>query len=271
MLLLSTNDKNSLIVSVINTNNGKVLHQSIITNVDTVREIKSVYEENLIVISYFKKHKSIVRNELFVIEIMKREIEHSFINMLEKIFKINLTGELSENKTHDEIQESDLVFLTQTYVLPRNIKGLFVSKTHINIGNKYIILLSENNQIFFVDKRGISPRRPIMKDDKAKGATPVLDTTLNSPYIDPDITPYAPSLTLDHKYVLNIDFMTDQIDDIIITPTENESIFLLCTIGLNVSCYKGYPDKTFDTMALDFSYYIILVFLVGIMVIILLI
>jgi hypothetical protein len=266
MLLLSTNDKNTLIVSVINTKNGKMLHQSFINNVDTSRQIKSLYEENLIIISYFKKHKSIVRNEIYVIEVIKREIEHSFINMLEKIFKINITGDLIENKNHDEIQDSDLIFLSQTYVLPRNIKGLFVSKTHINIANKYIIFLFENNQIFFIDRRGISPRRPIMKEDKSKGTAPVIDPTLNSPYIDPEITPYNPMLTLDHKYVLNIDFMSDQIDDIIITPTENESIFLICTIGLNVSCYKSYPDKTFDILDMKFSYSVILIFMFGIMV-----
>lgn len=265
MLVVSTNDKNSLIVTVLNTNNGKVLHQSFINNVDTTRQIKSIYEENFIVISYFKKHKSIIRNEIYVVEIMKREIEHSFINMLEKIFKINLTGEyINTDRDHTNVQETDLVFLTQTYVLPRNIKGIFVSKTHINIANKYIIFLFENNQIFFIDRRGLSPRRPIMKE--TKGAAPVLDTTLNSPYIDPDITPYTPLLTLDHKYVLNVDFMADQIDDVVITPTENESIFVICTVGLNLSCYKAFPDKTFDTLAMSFSYYLILVFLFGIVV-----
>ena len=58
MLIISTNDSKTLIVTIINTNNGKILHQSYITNVDTTRQINSIFEENLIVISYFKKEKS---------------------------------------------------------------------------------------------------------------------------------------------------------------------------------------------------------------------
>jgi hypothetical protein len=270
VLVLSTNDKRSLIVTILKVDNGKILHQSSISNIDPSQPIKSIFEENLVVISYVKKEKSVVRNELYVIEIMRREIEHSLLTLLERKVKHLLPFELGftdideVNESNDDINGSDLIFLTQSYVLNRKVKGLFVSKTRINIANKFVIILFENNQVFFIDKRGISPRRPIMKD--AGSATPVFDPTLNSPYNDPDISGYSPIINLDHKFILDQYFINSQVDDIKTTTTENESIFMLCTEGSGIACYKVYPDKTFDTLTMNFNYSLIILFMFGITV-----
>ena len=269
LLLLSKVEHKTLLVTLINTSNGKVLHQSIIDNVDFSQKIYSVFEENLVVINYVKKEKNFVRNELFTIEMMKREIEHSFVNLLEKIFKISLWGEESHSDFPEgDLKENDLVFLTQTYILTRKIKGIYTSKSSLNVANKHLLFLMENNQVFLVDKRVVSPRRPLMKEDKAKGIPPVLDP-LNSPYIDPELAPYSPIINFDFKYLMNINSSEDQINNILISPTQYESIFLVCTEGLNLECYKVFPDKTFDTLNVSFSYSLIGAFLFGILVIIL--
>lgn len=264
ILLLSNVDSKSLLISLVRANSGKVLHQSYINNVDFSQKIHSVFEENMIVVSYTKKEKSVIRNEIYAIEIMKREIEHSFVSLLEKIFKFNIFSD--SEKSHEEsdnIQENDLIFLTQTFILTRKIKGLFISKTLLNVANKYLIFLLENNQVFLLDKRGVSPRRPMMKEEKGK--PPVLDP-LNSPYIDPELSPYLPLINFDSKFILNINFTEDQIDKILVTPTQFESTFLICTEGLNLSCYDVFPDKTFDTLNMSFAYSLIGLFLWGIIV-----
>jgi hypothetical protein len=269
LLILSTSDQKTLIATLIKLDNGKVLHHSYVNNIDFNQPISSLFEENLVIISYVKKEKSVVRNELYVIEIMRREIEHSLISLFERKMRHLIPFELSifaqdVNDDYEDINGNDLIFLTQTYILNRKVKGLYVSKTKINIANKFIILLFENNQVFFIDKRGISPRRPIMKEEK--GTQPVIDPNLNSPYIDPDIGGYNPLVALDHKFILDQFNMNKQIEDIKVTTTENESIFLLCTEGSSLACYKVFPDKTFDTLTMNFSYALILLFMFGITV-----
>jgi hypothetical protein len=264
ILLLSNIENKTLLLTLVRANSGKILHQSYINNVDFSQKIHSVFEENMVVVSYVKREKSVVRNEIYAIEIMKREIEHSFVSLLEKIFKFNIFSD--SEKSHEEsdnIQENDLIFLTQTFILTRKIKGLFISKTLLNVANKYLIFLLENNQVFLLDKRGVSPRRPMMKEEKGK--PPVLDP-LNSPYIDPELSPYNPMVNFDAKFILNINFTEEQIDKILVTPTQFESTFLICTEGLNLSCYDVFPDKTFDTLNMSFAYSLIGLFLCGIIV-----
>jgi len=261
MLTLTNLSQKTLLVSIIRTTNGKVLYQSSISNVDFSQKILSVFEENMILISYMKKEKNVRRSEIHAIEIMKREIEHSLLQMLEKLFKLNLFTEGSQiEELTNEVQESDLVFLSHTYVIPRKLKGLFTTKTLLNVGNKYFIFLFENNQAFLVDKRGVSPRRPLVKEDKSKPGTNILDS-MNSPYIDPELTPYNPLMVFDHKQILNVDFLINQIDNILISPTQFESTFLLCTEGSSFTCYKISPDKTFDALSVSFSYAQIALFL----------
>ena len=263
LLLTLTNLSNkTLIVSVILATNGKILHQSSISNVDFSQEILSVFEENMILISYMKKEKNVRRNEIHAIEIMKREIEHSLVQMLEKLFKLNLFTENAypEHDIIDELQECDLVFLTHTYITSRKIKGLFATKTLLNVENKYFVFLFENNQVFLVDKRAVSPRRPLVIQDKSKPGTNILDP-MNSPYIDPELTPYNHLLIFDYKQILNVDFFTNQIENILISPTQFESTFILCAEGANISCFKVSPDKTFDALSVSFSYGQIALFL----------
>ena len=80
-LVLINFDNKSLIVNILRATNGKVLHQSILHGVDFNQQIISEFEENIVVISYARKDKVIARNELFVIEFLKRDIEYSILNL----------------------------------------------------------------------------------------------------------------------------------------------------------------------------------------------
>ena len=80
-LVLINSDNKSLIINVLRATNGKVLHQNIIHGVDFTQTIISEIEENIIVISYARKDKVIPRNELFIIEILKRDIEYSIFSL----------------------------------------------------------------------------------------------------------------------------------------------------------------------------------------------
>ena len=66
---------------------------------------------------------------------------------------------------------------------------------------------------------------------------------MNSIYVDLESPPYSPLLMIDYKNILNENFIDDNIDKIVVSPTEYESSFILCTTGGNIACYKVYPDK----------------------------
>jgi len=283
VILILANIENTQIVNItlINIINGKILYQTQILNVDLNRKINSIFDENFVIISYVKKNKNILRNEVFTIEIMRREIEHSLLSLFHKLFNLknifsafNPTEEEliemgkiqnKENTANEEdlIHSDDLVFLTKTFFIPRRVKNIFMNKTKLNVANKYIIFLLESNQAFLVDKRNISPRRPFAKiDPRAPNSPPVIDPLMNSPYADLETTPYFPNIILDPKFIVEIDFSNSGIEDITIQPTKFESTFILCTTGLSLNCYKVFPDKTFDYFVSIFPNVFILIALV---------
>ena len=282
--VILTNPENSstLNFSVINLLNGKILFQTQILNVDIKEKINIIFDENFIIINYVKKTKNLLRNEIYIVEILKREIEHSLKSLLEKYFNINtILGNLGliddedhhlimekEKKIEDQkIHSDDLVFMSKTFLLNRKPKKLFFTNSKLNLANKYLIFLMESNQIYFVDKRALSPRRPVGKvDPKNPLSIPVVDPLMNSPYADLEIMVYMPNVIFDSKFILDVGFSGSQIDGITVHPTQYESTFILCTSGLNVNCYKVYPDKPFDYFVSVIPNVFILFGLIGIFV-----
>ena len=270
ILLISNIEKTENIsVTLISVINGKILYQTQIANVDLEQKINSIFNENFVIINYVKKNKNVLRNEVFTIEIMRREIEHSLTSLFQKIFNLrtlfsafnpldddqeenfneNLKKINSENEDKEEqlVHSDDLVFLTKTFFLPRKVKKMFLNETKLNVANKYIIFLLESNQVFLVDKRVLSPRRPLAKvNPGAPSSPPVIDPLMNSPYADLESPAYFPNIVFDPKFIVDVDYFNSQIDNLSIHQTKFESTFILCTTGLSLNCYKVYPDKTFD-------------------------
>ena len=52
----------------------------------------------------------------------------------------------------------------------------------------------------------------------------------------------------------------NDIKDVLVSPTENESTFVMCSIGVDVKCYVVYPDKVYDRFSTVFMKYLIAVF-----------
>ncbi len=267
LFISQINNTNNLNITILNGFNGKILFQNQISQVDMTQKINTLFDENFLVISYIKKNKNILRNEILTIEIMKRDIEHSIFTMLDKIFNVKslfssllsnednnfkdlITEKVPENNINNidnDINKDDLVFLTNTYFINRKVKDIFINKSKLNIANKYIIFLMENNSIYLVDKRQISPRRPFGKfDPKNPSAPPTIDPLMNSPYADLETIAYNPSILFDPKFIIDTNFFESSFEGLTVQPTNYESTFILCTNGLNINCYKVYPDKTFD-------------------------
>ena len=145
-------------------------------------------------------------------------------------------------KIYSENNE-DVTILSHTFVIPRHIKFIKASTTLNNNSNKFIIIAFDNNMIYLIDRRNLSPRRPIMIEEKGKK---IIDPTKNSIYIDNELKPYNALIQLDFNFVL--EKSEKSVTDILIGATENESTFVLCSIGNDVECIRVYPDKMYDKL-----------------------
>ena len=250
IVVLSKNQNKNLLITIIQGENGNILDEIIIMNID-LSSITFLFEDNWGIISYIKREKGFKRNEIFTFELMKQEIEYSLTNLFEKYFK--------SYSSLSTIDLNDITILSKTFVLDHHVKGLYKSISQLSNANKFIIILFENNKILLIDRRSFSPRRPIMKDIKGK---PTFDPSINSIYVDQELPGYQAIVNINHKFILDSNIKIDEINDIVVSPTGNESTFIICSVGVDLKCYKVYPDKIYDSFNTSYLKCLIGIFLI---------
>lgn len=251
----------SVIAYIVDSFTGKQFYKILIEKVDISQPIILLFRENLALITYIRKDKFSVRQETLSIEMMRKNIESDFVSTLKKIWS---KDETEIKDTFETVNTNDVIFLTQTYVLTKKIKSMVCSKSLLNVSNRAILVALDNNQIFAVDQRLFSARRPIAKEPATPGAPPEIDPLLNSIYADIELPPYNSIIMFDPKTMISSSYVNEQVSNVLVSPTSHESTFLVCIIGLGINCKKAYPDKTFDSLPPKFSYHLIFVFVIGI-------
>lgn len=250
----------SIYAYIIDSYTGKQFYKILIEKVDLSQPIILLFRENLALITYTRKDKFSVRQETLSIEMMRKTIESDFLTTLKKI----LGKDETVQESNETINTHDVIFLTQTYVLTKKIKSMTCSRSLLNVSNRSILVTLENNQVFAVDQRLFSARRPIAKEPATPGAPVEIDPLLNSIYVDNELPPYNSIIIFDPKTLLNNSHVNEQVSNVLVSPTSHESTFLVCRVGLGIKCSKTYPDKTFDSLPPKFSYHLIFVFVIGI-------
>ena len=234
--------KQRLILTILDGKNGKILTEKIIENLE-ISSVRYLFEENWGIISFTKLNKGYKRNEIISFEIMNKNVDYDLFRLFKKNF-------FPQNKKSSyTINENEVEIIIQTYVLERSIKNLSISKSKYNKGNKYILMVLDNNDIQLIKREELSPRRPIMVVIKGK---PTFDQEKNSIYADKELAGYTPIVKMDDN---NKFINKDKIDiyDIKTAEGENESSFITCLIGGNVDCLVMYPDKLYDSLSPEFK------------------
>ena len=244
LLLITQNTEDSILVEFLS-ENGKNLNKILIEKVDLAGKIIPVFIENKAYISYIKRDKSSFRQELISIELMRKRVDELFSNFINSYFK----NSLMQTKTEEP------KFLLQSFVISNTIKNLFFSTSNLNVANKYLIVIYENNLTFFMDLRTVSARRPLTKEMKDEGV-----------YVDVELPPYNAVILPDHKMLLSHSYLEEDVRDIKVFNTEYESTFVLCSFGTPVNCFQTSPDKTFDSLPDNFNFQLIIIFFFGIFV-----
>ena len=235
--------KQRLILTIIDGKKGNILTEKVIENLE-ISSVRYLFEENWGIISYTKINKGFKRNEILSFEIMNKNVDYNLLRLFKKYI-------LNQNKPKKNINnnEIEIEIILKTYVMERAIKSLSISKTKYNKGNKFILMILDNNDLQLVKRDELSPRRPNMVLIKGK---PTFDQESNSIYADRELPFYTPIVKLDpnNRYINK-----DKIDvfEVKTAQGENESSFITCIIGENIDCKVMYPDKLYDTLSPEFK------------------
>ena len=235
-----------LILTILDGKNGKILEEKIIDNLE-ISSVRYLFEENYGIISYTKIIKGFKRNEILSFELMNKSVDYSLLRLLKnKFFNPKTT---KKEKVETTNNENELEIIIKTYIIERTIKHLSLSKSKYNKGNKYILMVFENNDLQLIKREELSPRRPNMINIKGK---PTFDPETNSIYADKELPGYNPIIRLNpNNKFTNQDNI--EVYDVKTAEGENESAFITCIIGGNVECKEMYPDKLYDKLSPEFK------------------
>ena len=237
--------RDRLILTILDGKNGKILEEKILENIE-ISSVKYLFAENYGLISYTKINKGFKRNEILSFELMNKNVDYSLMRLLKNKFFSPKTK--TKTKTENN-NENEIEIIIKTYIIERNIKSLSLSKSKYNKGNKYVLMIFDNNDLQLIKREELSPRRPNMIKIKGKAT---FDPETNSIYADKELPGYNPVINLNPN---NRFTNKDKIDvyDIKTIEGDNESSFITCIIGENVECNEMYPDKLYDKLSPEFK------------------
>ena len=234
-----------LILTILDGKSGKILEEKIIENID-ISSVRYLFAENYGLISYTKINKGFKRNEILSFELMNKNVDYSLLRLIKNKF---FSPKSNKNQKGESNTENELEIIIKTYIIERSIKHLSISKSKYNKGNKYILMVFDNNDLQLIKRDELSPRRPNMIKIKGK---PTFDPETNSIYADKELPGYNPVIHLNpNNRFVNKD--KSEVYDVKTLEGDNESSFIACIIGGNLECKEMYPDKLYDKLNPEFK------------------
>ncbi|GBG64684.1 hypothetical protein CBR_g46226 [Chara braunii] len=147
-----------------------------------------------------------------------------------------------------------LVVMQQSYYFLSTVKTIAVTTTARGITAKQLLIATVSDQILSLDKRYFDPRRPLIPTaaDREEGLMPYTDTL-----------PIPPQSHLTHGYQVM------GIREIVTLPTRLESTCLVFAHGIDLFFMRTAPSKMYDTLSEDFSYALLVITIVVLLIAIL--
>lgn len=154
--------------------------------------------------------------------------------------------------------------MQKTYVLPKAVTALHKTLTSNGISNKNLLVAVNGGQIFSLDLRQIHPRRPFSDPSMTEKQEGLLRY---SPYIM--FNPFQ-------AVTLNYNLPGGPVHNMISVPSSLESTALVFSFGgcshqstggrcstLDYHANRVMPSQTFDMLASDFNYELLVLILLG--------
>ncbi|KAL0338539.1 UNVERIFIED_CONTAM: ER membrane protein complex subunit [Sesamum angustifolium] len=236
-----TPDESSLVVYVIDTVTGRILHR--MTHHGSQGPIQAVFSENWIVYHYFNLRAH--RYEMSVIEIYDQARADNK-DVLKLVFGThNLTSPITAYSAPEVFTKS------QSYFFAHSVKTMAVTSTAKGITSKQVLLGTIGDQVLALDKRFLDPRRTVnpTQAEKEEGIIPLTDSL-----------PIIPQSYVTHA------LKVEGLRGIATIPAKLESTTLVFAYGVDLFFTRLAPSRTYDSLTEDFSYALLLLTIVALLV-----
>ncbi|KAI8547334.1 hypothetical protein RHMOL_Rhmol07G0187200 [Rhododendron molle] len=238
---LVTPEESWLVVYLIDTVSGRILHR--MTHHGAQGPVHVVFSENWVVYHYFnlKAH----RYEMSVIEIYDQSRADNKDVWKLVLGKHNLTSPISSYSRPEVITKS------QTYFFTHTVKSIAVTSTAKGITSKQLLIGTIGDQVMALDKRFLDPRRTVnpTQAEKEEGIIPLTDSL-----------PIMPQSYVTHT------LKVEGLRGIVTSPAKLESTTLIFAYGVDLFFTRMAPSKTYDSLTEDFSYALLLLTIVVLLV-----
>ncbi|XP_060176971.1 uncharacterized protein LOC132607148 [Lycium barbarum] len=230
-----------LFVYLIDTVTGRVLHR--MSHHGSQGPVHAVFSENWVVYHYFNLRAH--RYEMSVIEIYDQSRADNKDVLKLVLGKHNLTAALSSYSRPEVITKS------QSYFFTHSVKTMAVTATAKGITSRQLLIGTIGDQVLAVDKRFLDPRRTLnpTQAEKEEGIIPLTDSL-----------PIMPQAYVTHA------LKVEGLRNIIAIPAKLESTTLVFAHGLDLFFTRLAPSKTYDSLTEDFSYALLLITIVALVI-----
>ncbi|KAK9804018.1 hypothetical protein WJX73_002264 [Symbiochloris irregularis] len=216
-----------LTISILDTVTGQVLFRQ--SHQDARGPVHAVLCENWAVYHFWSVAQH--RHEMAVLELY--DATPRTITVADVLFA-------EGNATQSAYQAPPLEALSQTFAIKAGVRGLAPVATQRGITAKLLLLATQSDQLYMMDKRFLDPRRPKGAPSKEDQAEMLL------PY-EAEL-PVSPLMFSSHQHSIA------RVSGIVTSPANLESTALVLAHGLDVFVTRVQPSKNFDLIPDDFPY-----------------
>ncbi|WCJ29438.1 ER membrane protein complex subunit 1 [Euphorbia peplus] len=237
----ATPEESSLVAYVIDTITGRILHR--VTHHGAHGPVHAVFSENWVVYHYFNLRAH--RNEMSVIEIYDQSRADNKDVWKLVLGKHNLTSRVSS------YSRPEIVTKSQSYFFTHSVKAIAVTTTAKGITSKQLLIGTIGDQILALDKRFVDPRRSLnpSQAEKEEGILPLTDAL-----------PIIPQSYVTHA------LQVEGLRGIVTVAAKLESNTLVFAYGVDLFFTRLAPSRTYDSLTEDFSYALLLITIVALVV-----
>ncbi|KAL6574922.1 hypothetical protein OROMI_012207 [Orobanche minor] len=235
-----TPDESSLVVYVIDTVTGRILHR--MTHHGSQGPVQAVFSENWVVYHYFNLRAH--RFEMSVIEIYDQARAENKDILKLVLGSHNLTSPITA------FSRPEVFTKAQSYFFTHSAKTLAVTSTAKGITSKQVLLGTIGDQVLALDKRFLDPRRTVnpTQAEKEEGIIPLTDSL-----------PIIPQSYITHS------LKVEGLRGIATVPAKLESTTLVFAYGVDLFFTRLAPSRTYDSLTEDFSYSLLLITIIALL------
>ncbi|KAG6553490.1 hypothetical protein Mapa_004402 [Marchantia paleacea] len=237
----ATPEEAGLVAYLIDTVTGRVLHR--VSHPFMQGPVHAVFNENWVVYHYF--NLKMYRYEMSVIEIYDQN------RMGDKGVVQLMLGRHNASSPVSSYSIPSIEVKTQTYFFTFSVKAMTVTSTARGITGKHILVGTVNDQVLALDKRFFDPRRTVSPSqaEREEGIIPLTDAI-----------PIFPQSYITHVH------QVEGLRGILTVPARLESTSLVFTYGLDLFFTRTAPSRTYDSLTEDFSYALLLITIVALII-----